>query len=117
MIRVNQERATEAKRQAIAARRYKAETSGITLNYIPISTEDRSKLLINGAALEATIDPEYTMQWKTPSGFVTLTASEVIAIARAVRSHVQACFDREAELLQALADGTLTDDMLEQGWP
>lgn len=101
----------------IAARRYKAETSGITLNYIQISTEDRSKLLINGAALEATIDPEYTMQWRTPSGFVTLTASEVIAIARAVRAHVQACFDREAVLLQALQEGALTDEMLDQGWP
>lgn len=101
----------------IAARRYQAETSGITLNYIQISTEDRSKLLINGAALEATIDPEYTMQWKTPSGFVTLTASEVITIARVVRAHVQACFDREAVLLQALQEGALTDEMLDQGWP
>lgn len=101
----------------IAARRYEAEGGGITLNGLQINTEDRSKLLINGAALEATINPEYTMQWKTPSGFITLTASEVIAIARAVRAHVQACFDREAELLQALQEGALTNEMLDQGWP
>lgn len=103
--------------ERIAARRYEAEIAGITLNGLQINTEDRSKLLINGAALEATIDPAYTMQWKTPTGFVDLTGEQVIGIARAVRAHVQACFDREAELLAALDDGTLTDAMLEQGWP
>ena len=103
--------------QVIAERRYQAEVGGITLNGISISTDDRSKLLINGAALEAVIDPEYTMQWKAGDGFVSLTGAQVIGIASAVRAHVQACFDRESELLTELENGTLTDAMLEQGWP
>ena len=103
--------------QAIAARRYQAEVGGITLNGLQIDTDDRSKLLINGAALEVTIDPAYAMQWKTPTGFVDLTGEQVIGIARAVRAHVQACFDREAELLAAVADGSITDQMLQEGWP
>lgn len=103
--------------ESIAARRYDAEVAGIIVNGLQIITDDRSKLLINGAALEATIDPNYTMQWKTPTGFVELTGQQVIGIARAVRAHVQACFDREAELLTALNAGTVTDAMLEQGWP
>lgn len=101
----------------IAARRYLSEISGITVSGLHINTDDRSKLLINGAALEATIDPEYVMQWKAGDGFVQLTGAQVISIARAVRAHVQACFDREAELLAALNTGTFTDAMLEQGWP
>lgn len=103
--------------QIIAARRYEAEIGGITLSGIAIATDDRSKLLINGAALEAVIDPAYTMQWKAGDGFVDLTGDQVIAIARAVRSHVQACFNRESELLSELDAGTFTDAMLEQGWP
>lgn len=102
---------------AIAARRYEAEVGGVVLNGVRINTDDRSKLLINGAALEATFDPAYTMQWKTSAGFVELTGAQVIGIARAVRAHVQACFDREAELLAALEAGALTDEMLGQGWP
>lgn len=102
---------------AIAARRYQAEIGGITINGLQINTDDRSKLLINGAALEATIDPVYVMQWKTPAGFIELNAQQVIGIARAVRAHVQACFDREAELLAALEAGTLTAAMLNEGWP
>lgn len=101
----------------IAARRYEEEVGGITINGLQINTDDRSKLLINGAALEATIDPSYTMQWKTQDGFVELNSQQVIAIARAVRAHVQACFDREAELLAHLEAGTFTEDMLEEGWP
>lgn len=103
--------------ERIASRRYEAEIAGITLNELQINTDDRSKLLINGAALEATIDPAYSMPWKTPTGFVDLTGEQVIAIARAVRAHVQACFDREAELLVALEAGTLTAAMLDEGWP
>lgn len=103
--------------ETIAARRYEAEVGGITLNDIHIATDDRSKLLINGAALEATFDPAYTMQWKTADGFVELTGEQVIGIARAVRAHVQACFDREAELFAALEAGTFTEEMLSQGWP
>lgn len=103
--------------ETITERRYQAEITGIELNGLQINTDDRSKLLINGAALEATIDPAYVMQWKTPSGFVELTGAQVISIARAVRAHIQACFDREAELLAALEAGTLTDEMLGQGWP
>lgn len=103
--------------QVIASRRYQAEIGGIRLSGIEIATDDRSKLLINGAALEAVIDPDYTMQWKAGDSFIPLTGVQVIEIARAVRAHVQACFDRESELLEALSSGLLTDDMIEQGWP
>lgn len=114
------ERATQRREemsQQIADRRWQAEVAGITINDMRIDTDDRSKLLINGAALEAVIDPSYVMQWKTPAGFVPLDAEQVKAVARAVRAHVQACFNREAELLGALEAGTFTLDMLEEGWP
>lgn len=101
----------------IAARRYEAEIGGIEIAGMHVDTDDRSKLLINGAALEAMLDPAYTMQWKTPAGFVELDAAQVLGVARAVRAHVQACFNREAELLDALEAGTFAPEMLDQGWP
>lgn len=106
-----------AVKNKIAERRYKAEIAGINLQGLEVKTDDRSKLLINGAALEAVIDPAYVMQWKTTDGFVELGGKQVIGVAQAVRAHVQACFDREAELLDILSDGKYTDDLLEQGWP
>lgn len=104
-------------RERIAARRYETEVGGIEIAGMHVATDDRSKLLINGAAVEAMLDADYLLKWKTTEGFVELTGAQVIGIARAVRAHVQACFDREAELLAALEAGTLTDEMLGQGWP
>lgn len=107
----------EQDRAQIAARRYAAETAGITVNSMAIDTSRDSQSLITGAALQATIDAAYTCRWKTASGFVDLSSAQILAMATAVRAHVQACFDREAELLDQLAAGTLTPNMLEQGWP
>ena len=101
----------------IADRRWLAETSGTTFAGMPIDTDDRSKLLINGAALRADRSADYVLRWKASQGFVDLTAAQVLAVADAVSEHVQLCFDREDVLLGAMADGSITAEMLEEGWP
>lgn len=103
--------------QQIAARRYAAETAGITVSGIRVDTSRDSQALITGAALSAMRDPAYVCRWKTPVGFVELDAPEIMALADAVRAHVQACFDREAELLTAIEEGEYSEEMLEEGWP
>ncbi len=107
--------AARARRAAIAARRDAAIAGGIVLDGLPVATDDLSQSRIMGAALSAMLDPGHTVQWKTPLGFVALDAPRVLAIATAIRAHVQACFDREAALLAALAAGE--DDDPEGGWP
>lgn len=101
----------------IATRRWQAETSGTVFGGTFIDTDDRSKLLINGAALRADRSADYVLRWKTSGGFVDLTAAQVLAIADAVSEHVQLCFDREDALLGAVTDGLITAEMLEEGWP
>lgn len=103
--------------QQIAARRYDAETAGITVNGLQIDTGRDSQALITGATVQAMLDPAYSLRWKNPAGFVDLTAEQIIGVATAARAHVQACFDREAELLEALEAGTFAPEMLDQGWP
>lgn len=105
---------------SIAKRRYEAEISGTSYEGVPIDTGRDSQGLILGALSEAKLDPEYILRWKVPSvpgGRVTLNAEQVIAVARKVRAHVQACFDREFELIDAVEEGTFEVDMLEEGWP
>ena len=101
----------------IAARRYTAEMSGTTVQGMAIATDDRSQGLITGAALAAMLDAAYSIRWKTTEGFVELTGAQIIGVASAVRGYVQACFDREADLLAAVADGTITAAMIDEGWP
>jgi hypothetical protein len=101
----------------ISSARYDAEIAGITVNGMFIDTGRDSQALITGAALSAFMDDTYICNWKTPDGFVEIDAPTLISVSKAVRVHVQACFDREAALLEALAAGTYTDAMLDEGWP
>jgi alanyl-tRNA synthetase len=104
--------------QRIAARRYQAQIGGTTLDGMPVDTSTDSQALITGAALAAVLDSTYVCRWKMADGTrVELDTKMIIAVASAVRDHIQACYDREDELLTAVADGTFTDAMLDQGWP
>ncbi|WP_052469425.1 DUF4376 domain-containing protein [Pseudomonas massiliensis] len=103
--------------QLIAARRFTAETAGITVGGMAIDTGRDSQALITGARLAGMDDPSYVCNWKTPEGFIQLNAETVRAVANAVRAHVQACFDREAALLTMVEDGSYTEAALDEGWP
>ena len=102
--------------EAIKDRRDQAITAGITVAGVPIHTDEISQTRIMGAAVAAIMDADYSVQWKAADGtFVTLSAAQVIGIASAVRAHVQAAFDREAELRAAVLAGDPYD--IEVGWP
>ena len=101
----------------IAARRFQAETGGVIVEGIQVNTDRDSQALLTGAAFAASLDPDYLIKWKSATGFVELTGAQVIGLASQVRAFVQACFNREAELLGAVADGSITAEMLEEGWP
>jgi hypothetical protein len=103
------EAARERKRSEIAAARFEAETAGID----GIKTDRESQALITGAALKAMQDSTYFCRWKGVGGFVELTAPQILAIADSVRSHVQSCFDREAELLPLIEAAESPEDLNE----
>lgn len=87
------------KKAQIAVARYNAEIAGTTVNGVLIDTGRDSQALITGAALAAMLDDGYSLNWKTESGFIHLSAPEIIVVAQAVRAHVQSCFDKEGELV------------------
>lgn len=86
-----------AKRAEVTALRYTLETGGTVVDGVPVDTSRESQSLITGAALAASLDPAYTVRWKCADGvFREFDAPTVTALATAVRSHVQACFNAEA---------------------
>lgn len=105
-------------KKLVASVRYDNEVRGITVQSIPVDTGRDSQGLIAGACLAAVIDPEYHVNWKCPGGtFINLNAQQIIGVATAVRAHVQACFDREHQILTAIDAGEYTAEMLTTGWP
>lgn len=88
-----------AKLAKLAQKRWEVECGGITVAEATIATDDRSKTLMNGKYRTAEKNPDATHRWKGPAGEITMTSAQVIAIGDAVSAHVQACFDRELDLI------------------
>lgn len=114
--------AREAKDRAeiknnIAEQRWRCEVSGVIFYGRKVETDRATVAILSGAALTASLDVNYSVRWKTSDGFMTLSSVQIIELAQAVRQHVQSCFDREAELLDALDGGFYESDMLGEGWP
>lgn len=103
--------------QLVAAERFKREAIGVYVDGMQIETTRDSQALIASTGLSAVLDPEYRCNFKTMIGFVEIGSAQIITIAKAVRAHVQACFDRELTLLRAIEAGEYCDAMLEEGWP
>lgn len=101
----------------LAQKRWELETAGIVVGGVTYQTDDRSKLLILGAAVEAMIDSTIGAQWKVGTAGESLSSSDVIKVARAIRDYTQACFTRELEILKCIEDGTFSESMIEEEWP
>lgn len=101
----------------IAQERYLHEISGVQIMGLNIDTQRDSQALIVSAVLACMHDKNYLCNWKTSSGFVELDAEKLTAILMGVRQHVQACFDREASLLQMADAGAIDAAALKEGWP
>jgi hypothetical protein len=110
--------------QAIAAKRYEVEVSGIFFGeyYVITDRESQAKLLSERTAAQENLRISGS-GWKClhlPSqrvGLYPFTNEEMVQIATLAYQHVAASFQREGELIQAVEEGTYTDDMLEQDWP
>ena len=115
------ERDTQALMNRIARTRYEHETGGTTINGMHVATDRQSQALITGAFSSAKDAKEtgeaWSIRWKSAGGWAELDADQMIELGRAVRKHVQACFDREKELTETVAAGTFTESMLSEGWP
>lgn len=108
--------AKAAKKAEIAAARYAAEIAGVTVGGFTVRTDRESQALITGAALKATQDATYSCTWKAESGFVTLNAATVLAVADAVRTHVQTCFDAEYAKCVLIDAATTVEDVEAVEW-
>jgi hypothetical protein len=111
-----------AKKSDVTALRYTLETGGTVVDGVPVDTSRESQGLITGAALAASLDPAYTVRWKCADGvFREFDAATITALASAVRSHVQACFNAESAhhaALDALDDAeSLAGYDCTAGWP
>lgn len=91
------------KKAAIAKRRWEIETGGLMVGGILVDTDRESQALITGKQLYLDKRPEVDgVRWKAEAGFVIIPRADFEAMAIAVAEHVQASFDREGDLDEAV---------------
>ena len=91
-----------------ADKRWQVETGGIEVGGAAIDTSRESQAMITGAYAYSQANPAETISYKATSGWVTIDAATMAAIATAVGAHVQACFAIEASVAAEIEDGTIT---------
>ncbi|APT31933.1 hypothetical protein MCBMB27_02642 [Methylobacterium phyllosphaerae] len=78
-----------------AAKRFAVETGGIVVAGAPVATDRGSQAMIANALSYVQASGAASVSYKSPAGFVTLTAEQIKAVGLAVGAHVQACFQAE----------------------
>ena len=91
-----------------AAARYAKETGGLKVGTAQIDTSRESQAMVANAYQFMQVSGAPSTQYKTASGWVTVSADQMKAIALAVGAHVQACFAAEADLDAKITAGTVT---------
>ncbi|CAM5577332.1 hypothetical protein MAUB1S_09713 [Mycolicibacterium aubagnense] len=104
-----------------ADKRWRVETSGITVGGEEIRTDEKSQNRVTGAALLALSDPELvTIDWEAlPGVWIEVSAATMKSIGIAVGRHVQACFTVLKAVQSAIQAGTITStaEIDAANWP
>lgn len=117
------ERAKEAARAAVSAKRWEYETRGIATPegaHIATGIDDQNRI---ASAIQGMRDAGLTeVDFKAASGWVRLTLEQMVGIAGMIAVHVQNCFTHE-RLLHERIDACKTLEELnainadDEGWP
>jgi hypothetical protein len=102
-----------------ADKRWHVETAGIEVGGAFIDTSRESQAMITGAYAYSQANPAEMISYKAASGWATLDASTMAAIAVAVGTHVQACFAAEATIADDILLGEIstTAEIDASDWP
>lgn len=111
-------------KEVLADLRYRKEIAGVTVSGIQFATDRESQTKYIAIAVDLSqADPNnYSIKWKDMNGnFHTLNGFEMFAAINAVRTHIQDCYNKEAEYI-ALIDAAQTSESLAaiditENWP
>lgn len=102
-----------------ADKRWRVETGGLTVGGTRVDTSRESQSMIANAHAYVAASGATSISYKADSGWVTMDAATVTAVALAIGAHVQAAFAAEEAADAAIAAGTITStaEIDAAAWP
>lgn len=102
-------------RAAIAQARWERSQSGCAWEGRSIRTTEDDKTAITQAVVLAqtatALGQPFSVQWKLPTGFIELTASQVVSLGLTVGAFIQQWFAWEASLVARIQAGESLDQV------
>lgn len=97
-------------REYAKEQRWLNETGGITVNGVPVETDDRSKSLVSQQRLVALKDEAaFSTTWQSEDNALhPITGAEMITLSDEVAAHVNACFVQYADAIAGITSGQIT---------
>lgn len=97
----------------VSSLRYEIECSGVIVdNRYEISTDDRSKTMIQLKYLECISNDTLNFKWKTKSGFVDFTSADFIKMTNQVQKFFQNLFNIEFDICNKIEESKSILDLL-----
>jgi hypothetical protein len=88
--------------------RWRLEVGGVTVDGVPVATDDRSKIMVMGARAAALADAGWKTVWHGTDGRTyPVNAKAMIAIGKAIEAHVASTFATFAAVKAAIAAGEI----------
>lgn len=98
----------------LSKKRYEAEIGGIAWGAHQMHTDRESQSKLSGAMQAADKGWVSELNWKFKDGFATVTAADITSMSQATLTHIQTCFNIEANKLALIEAGQ--DPDIENGW-
>ncbi|HUM45132.1 MAG TPA: DUF4376 domain-containing protein [Fervidobacterium sp.] len=95
----------------LADARWREETSGYMYNGHEFHSDRESQDRVFQAYMASLSDPNFTVTWKTKTGWLEMTASDFITLYNEFQTFLQALYQKEKNL-QALVEAATTIDEL-----
>ena len=97
----------------LAEWRWEKEIGGITFGEISIPTDRETQAKVAGAYIKGQADSEYVIDnWKFAlNTFMSLDVQTIIEIGDAIVSHVQACFNEEANYSNQITEAETVEEI------
>jgi hypothetical protein len=97
----------------LADARWREETAGFTYNSHEFHSDRESQDRVFQAYMASLSDPNFTVTWKTKTGWLEMTASDFIALYNEFQTFLHGLYQKEKNL-QALVEAATTIDGLNE---
>ncbi len=90
------------------SKRSQKALSGTALGVTPIPTDLDTRTMLLGFYVKSLATPTFTTQWLTPTGYVTLSATNIQNATQQVGAFLADCLAREATAVNGINGNTIT---------